>query len=424
MRFLLVIFSLALLAFSSCRSKQKYTSRPAKGSSNQEGHNLDVQVVTHHESENRSIVYVKLLNENLLYKRPDSSSFFYAHVRIAYQLMLDGNIRKLVDSSSVEVLDRAGTEHVAIKSLFVNFPVNASFGNNYVLSLTVFDINRRSRYHREDNVYKTSKLSAQNFLVLMNDSVAFRNHFLHDQPLTVRYNDTTVHTLLAECFLKEFGAALPPFTIKESDPLKYKPDSIFTIPAVDGQFHVQLPALGFYHLKVEPAEFVGLPLYVFDESFPGVSSSTEMIDCARYLMTREEYDRCKTATDRKKAIDDFWLNIGGSVERARELIKRYYGRVKEANRSYTSYTQGWKSDRGMIYIIFGKPVNIYKSKKDEIWVYGNEANPATLRFVFNKTDNPFSDNDYIMERSQFYKEPWHSAVDYWRQGHVYFEGKR
>jgi len=29
-----------------------------------------------------------------------------------------------------------------------------------------------------------------------------------------------------------------------------------------------------------------------------------------------------------------------------------------------------------------------------------------------------------MERSQFYKEPWHSAVDYWRQGHVYIEGKR
>ncbi len=85
---------------------------------------------------------------------------------------------------------------------------------------------------------------------------------------------------------------------------------------------------------------------------------------------------------KKAAIDDFWLNIGGSLERARELLKKYYGRVKEANKHYSSYTQGWKSDRGMIYIVMGPPANIYKSKKDEIWMYGNESNPNALRFVF------------------------------------------
>jgi hypothetical protein len=53
-------------------------------------------------------------------------------------------------------------------------------------------------------------------------------------------------------------------------------------------------------------------------------------------------------------------------------------------------------------------------------VYGNEANPSTLRFVFNKSQNPLSENDYVMERSQFYKDPWHTAVDYWRQGHVFY----
>src|ERR1043165_7467496 len=124
-----------MLPFAACRSKQKYTSRPAKGSSSQEAHNLDVHAVTFHNSELLSTVYIKLLNENLLYKRPDTSSAFYAHVRISYQLMLEGNTRKMIDSSSVELLDKAGIEHVAIKSLYVNFPVNAVFGNNYVLSV-------------------------------------------------------------------------------------------------------------------------------------------------------------------------------------------------------------------------------------------------------------------------------------------------
>jgi hypothetical protein len=78
----------------------------------------------------------------------------------------------------------------------------------------------------------------------------------------------------------------------------------------------------------------------------------------------------------------------------------------------------------MIYIVFGPPGNTYMSRKDEIWVYGNEANPATLRFVFNKVPGPFTDNDYIMERSPFYRDVYYSAVDFWRQGSVYLEGKR
>jgi GWxTD domain len=44
-----------------------------------------------------------------------------------------------------------------------------------------------------------------------------------------------------------------------------------------------------------------------------------------------------------------------------------------------------------------------------------------LRFVFKKTLSPFSDNDYVLERSDFYKEAYYQAVDYWRQGIVYSE---
>ncbi|MCW3075991.1 MAG: hypothetical protein JWO32_600, partial [Bacteroidetes bacterium] len=86
-----------------------------------------------------------------------------------------------------------------------------------------------------------------------------------------------------------------------------------------------------------------------------------------------------------------------------------------------SYTQGWKTDRGMIFVIFGPPTNTYINSKGEYWIYGAETNPNALRFVFNKTKNPFSDNDLILERSQFFKDPWYTAVDYWRQGHVYLE---
>jgi hypothetical protein len=78
----------------------------------------------------------------------------------------------------------------------------------------------------------------------------------------------------------------------------------------------------------------------------------------------------------------------------------------------------------MIFTIFGTPTNIYKSSKTEIWVYGPENSPNATRFVFNKTQNPFSDNDYILERSQFFKDPYYTAVDYWREGRVYINNGR
>jgi hypothetical protein len=78
----------------------------------------------------------------------------------------------------------------------------------------------------------------------------------------------------------------------------------------------------------------------------------------------------------------------------------------------------------MVFIIFGSPTNIYRSKKDEIWVYGNEANPNGLRFVFNKKVSPYSNKHFVMERSQFYKDNWYTAVEMWRQGQIYSEGSR
>jgi GWxTD domain-containing protein len=138
-------------------------------------------------------------------------------------------------------------------------------------------------------------------------------------------------------------------------------------------------------------------------------------------MNKEEFESCKNANDKKAAIDNFWITIAGSKERARELLKRYYGRVKEANKYYSSYTQGWKTDRGIIFIVFGPPTSVYKNKNNETWVYGIESNPNSVHFNFIKTKNPFSDNDYILERSVYLKDPYYTAVDYWRQGRIYLQ---
>jgi len=419
-----ILLFLTVLILFTCQTKRQYTSKPTKSLVNPDSDLLEANAVAYHLNDSVTTTYLEIKNENLLYKRPDTTKAFYAELRVSYKLLSEQNSRKILDSGTYVLYDRAGGEYVRMKSIYSQFRLRALIGNTYYLEIEVFDWNKKTKYSQGINIYKYNSFSDQNFLVTKNDTVVFKNNFLANDQVIVRFSNPAISQVTVDCFFKEFGPAPPPFSTKEPNELKYKPDSVFVMPLSTNQFMLTMPEKGFFHIKTDPKSYEGITLYTYDKTFPGVSNSDEMINCTRYLMSREEFENCKDAVDKKICIDNFWLTLGGSNERARELLKRYYGRVKEANKNYTNYTQGWKSDRGMVFIVFGPPANIYKSKKDEIWVYGNEANPNTLRFVYNKTENPFTDNDYIMERSQFYKENWYTAVEYWRQGLIYMDGRR
>ncbi|MEO6301685.1 MAG: GWxTD domain-containing protein [Bacteroidia bacterium] len=420
-RKIILVFIVFLVAY--CTSKRTFVSKPTKSLVNPDSELLEVNAVAYHINDSVTATFLEIVNENLIYKRPDTSFAFYADLRISYKLLPEPNSRKIIDSSSYRVIDRAD-EKVEIRSLISRFNLKAKNNANYYLDVQIYDLNKKIKYNKGINIYKKNSFSDQNFLVMFNNAVAFKTHFLRDENVLVKFSNPAINQITVNCFFKEFGPALPPFSTKTPDEFKYKPDSVFKMDLSTNQFMLAMPRYGFLHITPNGNESEGLTLYTYDKTFPGVSNSDEMINCTRYLMSRDEFDSCKTAGDKKSAIDKFWITIAGSNERAKELLKRYYGRVKEANKYYTSYTQGWKSDRGMIFIVFGPPTNTYKNSKGETWVYGVETNPNSLRFTFNKTQNPFSDNDYILERSQFFKDPYYTAVDYWRQGHVYINNAR
>ena len=418
---ILLFFVILLVAY--CTSRKQFVSKPTKSLVNPDSELLEVNAVAYHLNDSITTTYLEIINENLIYKRPDTTFAFYADLRISYKLLPEPNSRKILDSSSYRIIDRAN-ETVEIRSLVSKFNLKAKINANYYLEIQVFDLNKKTKYTKGINIYKKNSFSEQNFLITLNNNISFKTNFLKDETVVVKFTDPSINQITVNCFFKEFGPALPPFSTKVQDEFKYKPDSIFKMDLSINQFQLTMPRYGFLHVTQNSNFTEGLTLYTYDKTFPGVSNSDEMINCTRYLMSKAEFDSCKVARDKKAAIDNFWITIAGSKERAKELLKKYYGRVKEANKYYTSYTQGWKTDRGMIFIVFGSPTNIYKTSKGETWIYGVETSPNATRFVFNKTTNPFSDNDYILERSQFFKDPYYTAVDYWRQGRVYINNGR
>lgn len=151
---------------------------------------------------------------------------------------------------------------------------------------------------------------------------------------------------------------------------------------------------------------------------PRVRDLNLMIESSRYITTRAEFDRMKNATDPKASLDAFWLSCGNEKGASAALIKSYYGRVEEANRYFSGVHPGWRTDRGMVHIVFGVPDKIRNSNDSEWWVYGEEGSANAITFRFLHVEHPWDENFYVLNRSIQFRPPWDRMVTNWRNGRI------
>src|SRR5215510_9926780 len=79
-----------------------------------------------------------------------------------------------------------------------------------------------------------------------------------------------------------------------------------------------------------------------------------------YIITDEErkaFKALKTDEERDQFIENFWLRPDPDTPE-NEYKEQYYERIQYANEKFSSGIPGWKTDRGRIYIRFGKPDEI------------------------------------------------------------------
>lgn len=81
-----------------------------------------------------------------------------------------------------------------------------------------------------------------------------------------------------------------------------------------------------------------------------------------YIITNEEkkaFKQLKTDEERENFIANFWLRRDPNPDtEENEFREEYYERIAYANENYTSGIPGWKTDRGRIYITWGKPDSV------------------------------------------------------------------
>ncbi len=387
------------------------------------GGGIRLNARVHHETADRSILYYKIPTTDILYKSTGAGTPFRAAVQLSYEVYADWSARSVLDSASTLVQDHSTdpTEH---KELIGSLDLRRIDKPSYLLRLTARDLNRETYSSVVLRVEWSASSVRQNFLPMdpRNGLPRFGDHIApNDGPVKVRCEAYSGRSLFATRYKATDGLPSPVFTTSNNVRGTTVADSSFIIQVdpEEGTFLLDLRTPGTYHIRPDTSAPQGYTLSVLGQTYPYVGTGADMLKPLRYITSMQEYERISGSGNVRQAIERFWLDSSGDRERAREAIRIYYGRVENANRHFTADVEGWRTDRGLVHIIFGIPNSIYRSDLSETWVFGEENNLLSLSFTFVKRDTPFSENDLVLQRDPSLKGAWYRNVESWRNGRVY-----
>jgi len=187
------------------------------------------------------------------------------------------------------------------------------------------------------------------------------------------------------------------------------------IPGVNKFFEkisTQNLVLGDYKLEISDSSGAKiLAEKLFANKMNGLTFNNKdldfFVDQLIYIANSDELNKIRNAPTselKEKYFIEFWRSKDPSPNTSRnELMQEYYKRIKIANDRYSHYVDGWKTDMGMVFIIYGEPGNIERypfsenTKPYEIWDYYN----VNKQFIFvddtgfgdYKLTTPIWDND-------------------------------
>ncbi len=176
----------------------------------------------------------------------------------------------------------------------------------------------------------------------------------------------------------------------------------------------------FEDTKIQPNDLLclrsdkdSLLIPVFNDYYPELRLK-DSLEAMVYLLTKSEF-RFLKKVNKKNYLNFVWS--GFDEENKMGLKQLYFKRVYEANLYFHENNEGWRTDKGMIYIIFGKPQAIVIYDGYEDWFYERtHLNDIPLFFRFKVQKKWCCKPEYILERKPEYFDVWNDAIDAWRHG--------
>ncbi len=405
------LFGMLALIFFACGGNKGLTVRNMAHLYQQEYVLMQPDYYVFNRSADSSELHFRLLSHDLLYMRVIEGEPFRARVRVRLRLYSSLENPVLLDSTSYHFTDEQF--EMQDKMLEGVIPFGTPRAPKYVLEVQLEDLNRDYMNQSYVELRKVTNNSRNYFAMFKpNGEKMYRPYVQAGEPFTLLHADPPRDSLYVRVYQRTFPLASPPYVIENDVAFDYAADSLFRVALSDT---ISFEKPGFYHFQFDTTNTEGFTAFCFYDDFPHVTKIRHLAPPMRYITTRKEFG----ALSSKKEVDAFWIRNAGTPDRAKLLIRTYYNRVEDANFYFSSYTEGWRTDRGIVYTIFGPPNIIYKTADSESWIYGEENSMLSYNFNFVRVQNPFTANDFALNRSGIYRYSWSQAIDTWRQGRIF-----
>jgi GWxTD domain-containing protein len=418
-----------IAALNSCApAKQPVDSKDLSYLYNPTKNSVNPRYNVLNQSDNTSILSVKFFANDLFFSEANPQGVPTSQMLISAKLFNISQGKVLADTAVYNlsiIREKGKTEYT------YNIPLKVEKGFEYIAELKILD---RLKLHVIQSFVPFNTLSytnKYNFIAVghFEKNQLFNPVIRVNEYVNLLYSREKPDSLIISYYKPFREIPDPPSMLLPEKTLDYGPEKVIGIHYSD-TMPMMFPKEGIYMCSVSRKAQDGFSFYNFGATFPNLTSPEVMIEPLAYLATRDEMEEMRTALKPKAVLDDYWIKCGGNIDKARELIKIYYNRVLYSNYYFTSYKEGWRSERGMIYIIYGPPDKVYKTSEGESWGYRKPVVKSSwggrysvqedyLFFNFRKKASVFSDNDYYLSRSETLVTYWDKAVESWKKGVVF-----
>lgn len=340
-----------------------------------------------------------------------------------------------VDHSEYEV-SFSVTDSISSKSSSYDFIIDVPLNSENALIIGDIQIQQKIKNDVDSGFKVLSNKNLQN----NNDSLKFKYQIINNIESTPVDITGRIIRFESDTSIAESMNSLKPLTPLEVKGIDYSSfEEVYTFTRrlnssgyLDYEFKIPNLSSGNYRFEVSivpSAEsdlvessinaYKGIEFGVRSSNFPSLITSTEKLSSLQYLMTKNEFEDLSRITDSSvldESLIDFWDRKIDNRTISTIIMELYYSRVKEANKRYTNFKEGWKTDLGMVYILFGDPKRIQKNVNTITWIYTDNLVDSERIYTFQtpKQKNRFYPFDnYILNRSDLYFNIQYRQIQKW-----------
>jgi GWxTD domain-containing protein len=362
-------------------------------------------------------VFLELDIENL--KADKALIQLKENFRFSWLLQPDYGVRDRLAYGKIDITER----NTILKEgkILLNFEIPRPKNYSKGLLLTeVFELENSKKSNNDLVIDFNGVRLNDRFGIFVNDfSVPiFKNYISEKDSFQIRSVISQPKEIFLIRYNNEFEPAQSPMATSIRPAMKgLKMEEIIKVQT---NTSILLPNGGLY-LAVEDttSNTNGFGFLIVDKRFPRFTRPEKLIKPLIYISSGQETKTVNENNNTKQALDRYFLTVtGGNQMVSKKIIKTYYHRIEDANRLFTTYKEGWKTDKGMVYIVLGPPNRVQRSHDREVWMYAQSQNFSEIIFTFNRKPNQFTENYYELVRYPEYQAYWYPFVEAWRTGNV------